>query len=123
MPDRSCPRRCDARETMRYSDRRRRVGRARAERHLNPGGGRVSRLCHEPRVALAVLEAMLAPHVSAGRVTLLTRHRPIGAETDGDRIRAVRFRDLEDGDDFTVEAPMVLDTTELGDLLPLARVE
>ena len=28
---------------------------------LNPGNGNVSRLCHEPRVALAVLEEMLAP--------------------------------------------------------------
>lgn len=27
---------------------------------LNPGQGNVSRLCHEPRVALAVLEEMLA---------------------------------------------------------------
>ena len=31
-------------------------------RELNPGAGWVSRLCHEPRVALAVLEAMLAPY-------------------------------------------------------------
>jgi hypothetical protein len=96
---------------------------ARAERYLNPGGGRVSRLCHEPRVALAVLHAMLAPHVSAGRVALLLRHRPVAAEANGDRIRAVRFRDLEEGGDITVEAPMVLDATELGDLLPLAGVE
>jgi hypothetical protein len=96
---------------------------ARAERHLNPGGGRVSRLCHEPRVALAALHGLLAPHISAGRITLLTRHRPIAAETGGDRIRAVRFRDLEEGDELTVEAPMVLDATELGDLLPLAGVE
>src|SRR5437870_9884845 len=86
---------------------------ARAERHLNPGGGRVSRLCHEPRVALAVLQAMLAPHISAGRVTLLTRHRPVAAETSSDRVRAVRFRDLEDGSEVTVEAQMVCDATEL----------
>src|SRR5438552_10155649 len=90
---------------------------ARGERHLNPGGGRVSRLCHEPRVALAVLEAMLAPHVSAGRVTLLTRHRPIAAETSSDRVRAVRFRDLEEGAVVAVEAHMVCGATELGDRL------
>ena len=29
---------------------------ARERENLNPGGGSVSRLCHEPRVALAVLE-------------------------------------------------------------------
>ena len=35
---------------------------ARARPDLNPGAARVSRLSHEPRAALAVLEAMLAPH-------------------------------------------------------------
>ena len=35
-------------------------------RDLNPGNGRVSRLTHEPRVSLAVLEEMLAPFVSGG---------------------------------------------------------
>ena len=35
---------------------------------LNPGNGSVSRLCHEPRVALAVLQAMLAPYTSSGQV-------------------------------------------------------
>jgi len=31
---------------------------ARRQKHLNPGLGWVSPLCHEPRVALAVLEAL-----------------------------------------------------------------
>lgn len=44
---------------------------------LNPGAGRVSKLCHEPRVALAVMEAMIAPHVAAGRLTALTHTRPV----------------------------------------------
>ncbi|GAA3648371.1 hypothetical protein GCM10022224_008890 [Nonomuraea antimicrobica] len=35
--------------------------RARAWRALNPGAGHVSPLCHEPRVAVAVLESMPAP--------------------------------------------------------------
>src|SRR5947209_2293482 len=35
---------------------------ARARPDLNPGGGSVSRLCHEPRVALAVLTDLLAPY-------------------------------------------------------------
>ena len=34
---------------------------ARGREHLNPGDGLVSRLCHEPRAALAVLEGMLSP--------------------------------------------------------------
>src|SRR5437879_3592169 len=35
---------------------------AQAAPFLNPGNGWVSPLCHEPRIALAVLEAMLAPY-------------------------------------------------------------
>uniref|UniRef100_A0AAU2A0C5 FAD-dependent oxidoreductase n=1 Tax=Streptomyces sp. NBC_00093 TaxID=2975649 RepID=A0AAU2A0C5_9ACTN len=90
---------------------------------LNPGAGRVSKLCHEPRVALAVLEGMLAPHRAAGRLTVLTEHRPVSAESDGDFLRAVTLRDLRDGTRRTLTARYVLDATETGELLSLAGVE
>ena len=38
---------------------------------LNPGLGNVSRLCHEPRIALAVLEEMLASYRSGLRLEVL----------------------------------------------------
>lgn len=88
---------------------------------LNPGAGRVSKLCGEPRVALAVIEAMLAPHVSAGRIHVLRHHRPVEAHTTRDRVDAVT---LESGaDKVTVTARYVLDATENGDLLPLTGTE
>ncbi|WP_049564834.1 FAD-dependent oxidoreductase [Streptomyces sp. SBT349] len=90
---------------------------------LNPGAGRVSKLCHEPRVALAVLEAMLAPHRAAGRLTVLTGHRPVAAEPDGDVVRAVTVEDVRDGERHTVAAGYVIDATETGALLHLAGVE
>ncbi|ALC25827.1 FAD-dependent oxidoreductase [Streptomyces sp. CFMR 7] len=90
---------------------------------LNPGAGRVSKLCHEPRVALAVLEAMLAPHIAAGRLTVLTHTRPVAADTEGDLVRAVTFEDVRDGARHTVTAPYVIDATETGELLELADVE
>ncbi|MDZ4783219.1 MAG: FAD-dependent oxidoreductase [Planctomycetia bacterium] len=90
---------------------------------LNPGNGGVSRLCHEPQVALAVLEEMLAPHVSSGRLRILLNHEPISAEVDGDRVRAIQVRDRDSGDLRTLVAPYFIDATELGDLLPLANVE
>ncbi|WP_435120448.1 FAD-dependent oxidoreductase [Amycolatopsis thermoflava] len=89
---------------------------------LNPGAGRVSKLCHEPRVALAVLEAMLAPHRAAGRVTVLLEHRPVGAQTTGDRVDAVTLEG-RDGTRTTVRAGYVLDATENGDLLPMTGTE
>ncbi|GAB3473229.1 FAD-dependent oxidoreductase [Nocardiopsis coralliicola] len=93
-------------------------GEAAARTGLNPGAGRVSKLCHEPRVALAVLEEMLAPHRAAGRITLLTEHAPVRAETSGGRVAAVVLRDAE-GREHAVQAEYVLDATENGDLLPL----
>ncbi|MDW8367187.1 MAG: FAD-dependent oxidoreductase, partial [Abditibacteriales bacterium] len=49
---------------------------ARMNPTLNPGGGNVSRLCHEPRVALAVLEQMLAYPRAAGWVDVRLRRKP-----------------------------------------------
>ena len=62
---------------------------ARADPFLNPGGGAVSALCHEPRVSLAVLTEMLAPFLSGRRLRLLIEHVPVEADVQGDRVRAV----------------------------------
>lgn len=96
---------------------------ARASGYLNPGNGNVSRLCHEPRVALAVLESMLAPYRSNGRLQLLLEHEVTGAETGGDRVRMLRVRSLRSGRESEIEAPWFIDATELGDLLPLTGTE
>ncbi|MEW6282695.1 MAG: FAD-dependent oxidoreductase, partial [Candidatus Eremiobacterota bacterium] len=94
-----------------------------ARRHpfLNPGNGFVSAICHEPRVSLAVLEAILAPYRAGGQLTVLTEHRPVRVETAGDRVTAVTWHGP--AGEVTATAPFVLDATELGDLLPLAGVE
>ncbi len=96
---------------------------ARARPHLNPGSGLVSRLCHEPRVALAVLEGMLAPWVGGGRLTVLREHRATGVEMDGDWARSVKVRSSRSGTERVLRAPWILDATELGDLLALGKVE
>jgi hypothetical protein len=90
---------------------------------LNPGACFVSRLGHEPRVAVAVLTAMLAPALAGGRLTLLLRHEPVAAATDGDRIVAVELRDRAGGDGVMVSADWFLEATETGALLDLAGVE
>jgi len=90
---------------------------------LNPGNGSVSRICHEPRVALAVLTEMLQPYLSSGHVTLLTYHKPTGAQTQGDRVNTVTVEETRTGRQTTLYAPYFLDATELGDLLPLTNTE
>lgn len=96
---------------------------SRAWDNLNPGAGWVSRLCAEPRVGLAVLEAMLAPWQGSGRLTVLKPYRPVAADVDGDLVRAVTLEKRDSGRRVTVEAPYVIDATELGDLLPLTGTE
>lgn len=94
-----------------------------ADPKFNPGMGNVSPLCHEPRVALAVLQEMLAPYRADGQLILRLHYRPVEAETEGDRIVAVHFRNDVTGETLIVHAAYVLDATELGELLPLAGVE
>lgn len=96
---------------------------ARADSYLNPGAGWVSKLCFEPRVGLAVLHAMLAPHVAAGRLRIFTRHHPVSVSASGDRIDAVTLRNTETGEDRVFTGRYVIDATELGDLLELGGVE
>jgi hypothetical protein len=96
---------------------------ARANTTLNPGNGWVSRLCHDPRVAVAVLHQMMMPYQLNGRLFVMQPHRPISAWTHGDRVTGVVVRGLESGRDSLIEAPFFIDATPYGDLLDLAGVE
>jgi len=95
---------------------------ARTDPHLNPGEAWVSPVSVDPRIGVAVIEEMLAPYRVNEQLTVLTETVPIAATTDGDRVSGVRVR-LADGSERDLEAPYVLDATELGDLLELAGVE
>jgi hypothetical protein len=90
---------------------------ARLNPTLNPGGGHVSPITHDPRVAVAVIEEMLLPYRMSGILQVKRGLEPIAVTTDGDRITAVDFGAL------SVVADFVLDATETGALLPLAGVE
>lgn len=97
---------------------------ARTRKNLNPGDGSVSRLCHEPRVALAVLYSMLAPYFSSGKLRLLLEHKIVGADVSGNKIRALKARSTDSNKrEVLLTAPYFIDATELGDLLPLTGTE
>ncbi|MGQ9919308.1 MAG: FAD-dependent oxidoreductase [Bryobacteraceae bacterium] len=96
--------------------------RHRDDPRLNPGGGSVSVLTHEPRVALAVLHSMLQPYLASGRLALFTRSVPLRADADGPVVKAVAFRD-EAGAERILHARYFLDATETGELLPMTRTE
>ena len=90
---------------------------------LNPGNGSVSRLCCEPTVALAVLEAWLAPYVASGQLQILREHRIASVDVDSSRVRAVTVQSLRDGEARVLSGNYFIDATELGDVLPLAGAE
>jgi hypothetical protein len=96
---------------------------ARAAPRLNPGNGWVSHLCFEPQAALWALECLLAPHLDAGRLTVLLRHKAVKADVKDDLVRGVIFRDLDSRGHTRIKPSFVLDATELGDLLPLTGAE
>ncbi|TDE94160.1 FAD-dependent oxidoreductase [Occultella glacieicola] len=95
---------------------------AQADERLNPGAAFVSALSHEPRVAAAVLDDMLAGWLAEGRLTVLRRHEPVSAIRSGDRITSVTVRDLATDERRVLAGSIVLDATELGDLLELGGV-
>ncbi|MEO6284712.1 MAG: FAD-dependent oxidoreductase [Dyadobacter sp.] len=96
---------------------------AKSRKHLNPGDGAVSRLCHEPRIAVAVLNDMLAPYQSRGKLTLLLEHKVVSAELQGNRAKSLEFLNKRTGNHVILTAPYFVDATELGDLLPITGTE
>ncbi|MGB8352345.1 MAG: FAD-dependent oxidoreductase [Chthoniobacteraceae bacterium] len=90
---------------------------------INPGNGTVGRLCHEFRVSVAVLEAMLSPYIASGLLVIAYEYEPIHANVAGDSIESVTVRHIPTGRDQCVSAAFVIDATETGDILPLAGVE
>jgi FAD dependent oxidoreductase len=107
-----------ARVRRHYRDTRHLTYEARSEQALNPGQAWVSNLSAEPQVFLHVLNEMLSPWQREAKLRVRTQMTPIAADVDGDIVRAVTFAG-PDGDHWTVAAPIVLDATEEGDLLPL----
>jgi FAD dependent oxidoreductase len=102
---------------------RRLAGEAGKQRHFNPGNCWVTRVAFEPRVAVAAMMALLQPHIDAGRATLHLRAKAAAAEVEDDRIVSVTAINLEDGSALEFRPTLVLDATELGDLLPLTGTE
>lgn len=90
---------------------------------FNPGACWVTRLAFEPRVAVGVLEEMLQPHVGAGRLAIHRRMKAVAATTEGDRVTAIVAMGLDDGRLIRLHPELVIDATELGDLLPLCGAE
>lgn len=96
---------------------------ARNAEFLNPGGGIVSRICHEPKVALTVLHGMLAKYISNGQLTLLLDHKAVNAQAGERSVETLTLECLKSKRTSKVQADYFIDATELGDLLPITGTE
>ncbi len=96
---------------------------ARSKAYLDPGNGAVSRICHEPRIALAVLYDLLIPYLSAKKLTLLLNYKALSADISGDKVDSLKIQETNGGGEILLTAPYFIDATELGDLLPITGTE
>jgi hypothetical protein len=96
---------------------------ARTNRFLNPGDGAVSRLCHEPRVAAAILDELMAPFISSGKLVILKNFRATSSDTEGNKVRSLTVTNNQTGKILNLDAHWFIDATETGDLLPLTGTE
>ena len=85
---------------------------------FNPGSCYVSPLCFEPRAGLEAMQEMLGPR----NVQVFTRTKVFSLQVRGARIRSALAYRFDTGEVLHIHARFYLDATELGDLLPLARV-
>ena len=93
---------------------------AAALENLNPGSCYVSSLCYEPSVAATAIEAMLRPHQA--RIRTLLRTKIIDLEVASGTIQWAVAYQFDQREVIRIRPRFVLDATELGDLLPLAKV-
>ena len=101
-----------------YHQHRHLTPQAMAWENLNPGACYVSPLCFEPRAGLDVLEPMLAKP----RIKLFLRTTIFSVDRRGTRIESALAWQFEKHRVVRFRFRLVLDATEMGDLLPLARI-
>lgn len=101
------------------------------QKYFHPGNSWVTRLSFEPQAAIDAINSRLAPSIANGALSVYLRHKCIQVETsvqadkDEKKIRASKILCVSlDTNEFIEFIPnIVLDATECGDLLPLAKLD
>lgn len=88
-----------------------------------PGQSWVSRVAHDPRVALRLLMQSLQPYLDSGLLTLNLHTVCVDAQAEDDCVKQVVVRSSETGEETVITAQYFLDGTDCGDLLPLTGAE
>ncbi|MBA3991980.1 MAG: hypothetical protein C0469_00540 [Cyanobacteria bacterium DS2.3.42] len=113
----------------RYKNEFKMVPHAQDEPWLNPGDCWVSWLAFEPKFALDEISKLLSPYEKSEQLSVRLRIKPISTKTEEvqsssgvsqKKVTSVVFFDFETNKVIEVKAKIVIDATELGDLLPMA---
>lgn len=88
-----------------------------------PGNSWVSRVAHEPKVALAILTDSLAPYIDNGKLTIDYDTVANDSVVEGDIIKGIVVKNIKTGKIKEIEANYFLDATDCGDLLPIVGAE
>ena len=110
---------CALRDALR-NHYRGQAGAAGSAADFNPGDCWVTRLAFEPGVGAKCMLDLLAPHLASGRLGLFMRSKTVAVDVVDDRIRSLLVMNLDDRSTVRFHPALVIDATELGDLLPLA---
>lgn len=93
------------------------------EENFCPGNSWVSRIAHEPTVAVKILNDMLAAYIADERIVLEYDTAAIESTVENDIIKTVTVKNLSNGEEKVIEAAYFLDATDCGDLLPIVGAE
>ncbi|MBF2036753.1 MAG: FAD-dependent oxidoreductase [Leptolyngbyaceae cyanobacterium T60_A2020_046] len=111
-----------------FRQRQRQLQPVQGKLDANPGGGWVSNFAVTPVVAATALNDGLAPFLSTGKLRLVAHAEPIQVLIDTPsgsrrRVTGVVFRDRKARHAFTIKAQVIVEATDLGDLLELGDIE
>lgn len=117
--------------TARYQDYRRKVRETylrtmkvkNFETPFNPGNGLVSSICHDPRVSVHVLNEMLLPYILTNQLTVKYNTTVTSVGRNGRLLENVIIKNSVSGIIERCKATYFIDATEMGDLLPLAKLQ
>jgi hypothetical protein len=119
---------CISRAQRQFRDRQRQLQPVAGRVIHNPGGSWVSHFSVTPVVAAIALNQGIEPYLQDGRLIIIPFAEPnqvLIQEKEGKyrRVTGVVFQDVQNGASFTINGEVVIEATDLGDLLELGKIE
>jgi FAD dependent oxidoreductase/S-layer homology domain len=119
---------CISRAQRQFRDRQRQLQPIAGRVIHNPGGSWVSHFSVTPVVAAIALNQGIEPYLQSSRLIIIPLAEPVqvlvqASEGGYRRVTGAVFQDLENGRSFTVHGDIVIEATDLGDLLELGKIE